>query len=291
MNTYFLSYARADETIALRLADDLIAAGVQVWVDQYDIRPSQHWDRAVEAAVRGCEGMIVVLSPRSAASPTVADEVSVAIDMRKDLIPILIEPCVLPLRMTRMQFIDAGRDYDAALRRCLAVILGRTHAATSPPSPAARDALPPEMLANAERRLTGFIGPIAKVLVRQAAARAASESELYVDLAAHLASEAERTSFLGWIAEPRSQSQVVTPRSPPPGAAPPSGEVAFTPEMLDAITRALTRQLGPIAAQLVARETRLAASREELCHRLSQRIPTERDRSTFLKETGAQALR
>jgi len=287
MTTYFLSYARADETIALRFADDLIAAGVQVWVDQYDIRPSQHWDRAVEAAVRSCEGMIVILSPRSAASPTVADEVSVAIDMQKDLIPILIEPCVLPLRMTRMQFIDAARDYDKALRRCLATIEGHERPAREPPRPT-HVALPAQTLADAERRLTGFIGPIAKVLVRQAGARASSEAELYAELAAHLPTEAERASFLGWIAEPRGARQVVTPRAPPsPAPPPPAGEVAFTPEMLEAITRALTRQLGPIAAQLVARETRLAASREDLCQRLSERIPPGRDRSAFLKETGA----
>jgi hypothetical protein len=286
MKTYFLSYARTDDTIALKLADDLIAAGVQVWVDQYDIQPSQHWDRAVEAAVRGCEGMIVVLSPRSAASPTVADEVSVAIDMRKELIPVLIEPCVLPLRMTRMQFIDAARDYDAALRRCLATIQGQPRTATPPPTQETRNGLPTDVLTDAERRLTGYIGPIAKVLVRQAGAWATSESELYAELAAHLPTEAERTSFLGWIAEPRSRSQVVTPRAAPADARPPPEAAAFTPEMLEAITRALMRQLGPIAAQLVARETRFAASREELCQRLSERIPAGRDRFAFLKETG-----
>lgn len=286
MNTYFLSYARADETTALKFADDLIAAGVQVWVDQYDIRPSQHWDRAVEAAVRSCEGMIVVLSPRSAASPTVADEVSVAIDMKKDLIPILIEPCVLPLRMTRMHFIDAARDYDGALRRCLAAIQGQARAAAQP-APEARNALPAQVLADAERRLTGYIGPIAKVLVRQAGIWATSEAELYAELATHLPTEAERTSFLGWIGQPRSDGEVVTPRNPPPGAPTPAGEAAFTPQMLEAITRALTRQLGPIATQLVARETRVASSRDELCRRLSERIPTERDRSAFLKEAGA----
>jgi hypothetical protein len=284
MTTYFLSYARADETIALRFADDFISAGVQVWVDQYDIRPSQHWDRAVEAAVRSCEGMIVVLSPRSVASPTVADEVSVAIDMNKDLIPILIEPCTLPLRMTRMHFIDAARDYDAALRRCLTAMTG--HARVAPPPPnEARPTLPAEALADAERRLTGYIGPIAKVLVRQAAARATSEPELYGELATHLPTEAERTSFLGWLAEPRTQSQVVTPRATPQSPAARSGEVAFTPEILETITRALARQIGPIAAQLVARETRVASSREELCRRLSERIPAERDRSAFLRET------
>ena len=289
MKTYFLSYARADDAMALKIANDLIAARVKVWVDQYDILPSQHWDRAVEVAVRSCEGMIVILSPRAVDSPNVADEVSVAIDMKKDLIPILIEPCVLPLRMTRMQFIDAARDYDAALQRCLATIMAQGRPASEQPHEA-HGGLPAERLANAERRLMGYIGPIAKVLVAQSAAKAMSEAELYADLAAHLATEAERRSFLSWIAAPRSQSQVVTPRAPPDGA-PPSGDVGFTPAMLDAITRALTRQLGPIAAQLVMRETSLASSREDLCRRLSERIPAERDRLTFLKETGAPRTR
>jgi len=291
MTTYFLSYARADEVIALKLADDLIAAGAQVWVDQYDIRPSQHWDRAVEAAVHSCEGMIVILSPRSAASPTVADEVSVAIDLKKDLIPVLIEPCVLPLRMTRMHFIDAARDYNAALRRCLTAIVGDARAAPEPATSLApqepRATLPAETLADAERRLTGYIGPIAKVLVRQAGAWATSEAELYGDLATHLPTDADRTSFLGWLNEPRSPRHVVTPRAPATGPPRTSAQSAFTPEMLEVITRALTRQLGPIAAQLVARETPLAASREELCRRLSERIPGERDRSAFLKESRA----
>jgi hypothetical protein len=289
MTTYFLSYARADEAIALKLADDLIAAGAQVWVDQYDIRPSQHWDRAVEAAVHSCEGMIVILSPRSAASPTVADEVSVAIDLKKDLIPVLIEPCVLPLRMTRMHFIDAARDYNAALRRCLTAIVGDAGPAPAPPPPPqeVRATLPAETLADAERRLTGYIGPIAKVLVRQAGAWATSEAELYGELATHLSTEADRTSFLGWLAEPRSPRGVVTPRAPAKGPPRTSAEPAFTPEMLEVITRALTRQLGPIAAQLVSRETPLAASREELCKRLSERIPGERDRLAFLKESRA----
>lgn len=41
MKRYFLSYARADGQFALRLAEDLRAAGVDVWVDQFDNLPSQ----------------------------------------------------------------------------------------------------------------------------------------------------------------------------------------------------------------------------------------------------------
>src|SRR5580692_8514233 len=155
MTTYFLSYARADGPAATRFADDLIARGVKVWVDQYDIRPSEHWDRAVEAAVRGCDGVIVVLSPRSAASPNVADEVSVALDAGKRVIPILIEACTPPLRLTRMQFIDARHDYAGALKRCLAAIAGET----APAAPPTAVSFAPALLAEAERRLTQYVGP------------------------------------------------------------------------------------------------------------------------------------
>jgi len=282
MTTYFLSYARADEHQALRFANDVIAAGVSVWVDQYDIRPSQHWDRAVETAVRGCRGMIVILSPRSTASPNVADEISIAIDDSKDIIPILIEPCTLPLRMTRMQYIDATRDHDGAVRRCLAVI--GAHEPTQPHAPAhsgqAPPVLAPEILREAERHLTSFMGPIAPVLVRRAAARATSQPELYQALAASIANPADRKSFLDWLTEPAAPGQVVTPRT-----AGPSGSIA--PEDIKTITAALTRHLGPIAAHLISREMAGAASRRDLCQKLAARLSAEKDRAAFLKETEA----
>ncbi|MDB5499855.1 MAG: hypothetical protein JWP28_3886 [Phenylobacterium sp.] len=286
MTTYFLSCARLDERIALRIADELIAAGVSVWVDQYDIRPSQHWDRAVETAVRGCQGMIVILSPRSTASPNVADEVSVAIDGGKEVIPILIEPCTLPLRMTRMQFIDASKDRDGAVRRCLAAIRAKEPDAAAPDQDAghAPSRLSAEVLRDAERRLTSFMGPIAGVLVRQAAGKATTAVDLYETLAGSIANPLDRKSFLDWITEHRPAGQVVTPRATkvPEGPPAPGG---ITPEEIDAITGALTRHLGPIAAQLVARERRAAASRHDLCQRLAARIAGEKDRAAFLKET------
>lgn len=286
MTTYFLSYARLDEGIALRLADKLIAAGVSVWVDQYDIRPSQHWDRAVETAVRGCQGMIVILSPRSAASPNVADEVSVAIDGGKDLIPILIEPCTIPLRMTRMQFIDATKDPEAAIGRCLAAVRAKGEDAppSRPDAPSQAPAkLPAEVLRDAERRLTSFMGPIAGLLVRQAAGKADSQAELYEALARSIANPADRKSFLDWITEHRPAGQVVTPRATRIPEGPPAPD-AITAREIDAVTAALARHLGPIAAQLVARERRGATCAADLCDRLAGRIASEKERAAFLKE-------
>lgn len=283
MTTYFLSYARADAPFALRLADGLIGAGVSVWVDQYDIRPSQHWDRAIETALRACRGLIVILSPRSVASPNVADEVSVALNDGKTLIPVLMEPCTLPLRMTRMQYIDATGDYDAAFQLCLAAL---SDPQAPPPLPEAElraeSPLPSKVLRDAERRLMGVMGPIASVLVRQAAARATSEADLYRALAAGIAKPADRESFLGWIGEPSTSGRVVTPRGPVT-----AGGLDLSSAELQAITTALIHHLGPIASRVIARERPAARSRQDLCERLAARIADEKHRAAFLRETQA----
>jgi hypothetical protein len=282
MSTYFLSYARADSATALRFADDLIGAGVSVWVDQYDIRPSQHWDRSVETAVRACAGMVVILSPRSVASPNVADEVSVGINAGKHLIPILIERCTLPLRMTRMQYIDASADYDAALRRCLAGI--REHAGAAAPPAADAPGLAADVLAQAERRLTGLMGPISPLLVRQAAARAADAAQLYDILSRSIADAADRESFRGWMVESTGPGQVVTPRS---GAARQSAATDVAADDAANIIQVLTNYLGPIAGHVFSREQAVALSREALVRQLAERIPAEKDRAAFLAKTKA----
>ena len=281
MTTYFLSYARADAEFALRFANDLIASGVSVWVDQYDIRPSEHWDRAVEAAVRNCQGMVVILSPRSVASANVADEVSVAIEAGKQVIPILMEACTLPLRMTRMHYIDAVASYEGALRRCLKVMHGPAQAGPGADPPDAR--LAPEVLETAQRRLVQIMGPIAGVLVRNAATSATSEVELYRELARSIPGQPERERFLAGTPQLAADEGAAEP-APAAAAAPACG---MSPDELDLVTRALTRQLGPIARQLVLRETPAAASRQDLCKRLAARITAAEDRAAFFRDVDA----
>ncbi len=70
----FFSYCRDDSEFAIRLAEDLKAAGAGVWIDQLDIEPGMPWDRVVENAVTSCPRMLVILSPVSVNSD-VRDEV------------------------------------------------------------------------------------------------------------------------------------------------------------------------------------------------------------------------
>ncbi len=111
----FFSYCRDDSDFALRLAEDLKAAGAVVWIDQLDIEPGMRWDRAVEAALNNCPRMLVILSPVSVESDNVRDEISFAVRKQKTIIPVLYLDCDIPLRLERHQHIDFRTDHARGL--------------------------------------------------------------------------------------------------------------------------------------------------------------------------------
>jgi len=115
----FLSYCRTDSSFALRLAEDLKAAGADVWIDQLDIPPGIAWDRAVEAALSKSPTVLVILSPSSSCSENVLDEVSYAIQKKKRVLPILYRNCDVPLRLARLQYIDFRFEYERATKALL----------------------------------------------------------------------------------------------------------------------------------------------------------------------------
>ena len=281
--SYFLSYSRADETVAMRFANDLRERDIAMWVDQLDIRPSEHWDRAIERAVHECRGLVVILSPRSVESDNVADEISYAIDQKKSVLPVMIEKCRLPLRITRMQVIDATLSYDRALEQCIQVLgaegLLRTAQTASTPS----GVMHSEAIATAKKRLTDILGPIAGILVDKEAVRASSVCELYRLLGDHIRNENDRERFvtLGWRPAESAPSAVAT-RAAADQPAIPQAEV-------DRLGELLTPFLGPISATVVRRESAAASCTSDLQQRLAGLIPNERERADFLRQ--AQAVR
>ncbi|HUP96802.1 MAG TPA: serine/threonine-protein kinase [Usitatibacter sp.] len=73
----------------------------------------------------------------------------------------------------------------------------------APPAPASvgataksRPQFTPEVLAQAEKRLASYVGPLARLLIKEAAGNSGNLRELYSQLAAHIDSEDERRDFL-----------------------------------------------------------------------------------------------
>jgi hypothetical protein len=116
----FISYCRADSDFALRLAQDLKAAGAQVWIDQLDIAAGELWDNAIENALIASPRMLLVLSPASARSDNVRNEISFALEQGKTIVPVLYRDCTVPLQLQRANRIDFRADYTHGLRTLLA---------------------------------------------------------------------------------------------------------------------------------------------------------------------------
>lgn len=119
MEQLFFSYSRADNDFALKLARDLRSEGVNLWVDQLDIAAGDRWDQAVEEALGAAPRLLVILSPDSVASQNVMDEVSLAFDEQKKIVPVLSRRCNIPFRLRRLQHIDLTVSYDSGLAELL----------------------------------------------------------------------------------------------------------------------------------------------------------------------------
>jgi eukaryotic-like serine/threonine-protein kinase len=154
------------------------------------------------------------------------------------------------------------------------------------------------LLVTAERQLVRFVGPMARILVRQAAGQAHDPRELYTLLAGHIDDPRERERFARSGAPDASGSHgpatthgTTSARShatrsgetPHPAAtrtrAPRPLEQAF----VDHTTSRLAVYLGPIAKVLASRAAREARDADEFVRLVAAHIGTQ-ERDAFLRE-------
>jgi hypothetical protein len=116
-STFFISYSRVDSAFALQLVRDLKVRGVAVWMDQLDIPPGANWDEEIERALAQARVVLVILSQSSASSENVKNEISHALELKKQVVPIVLTKGAVPLMITRLQREDFTGDYAEALNR------------------------------------------------------------------------------------------------------------------------------------------------------------------------------
>lgn len=143
MMQIFVSYAREDKDFATRLVDDLSDYDVIIWQDIRNIPHGANWDLEVQKGLDTSDVMLVLLSKASSASQNVADEWSYFIDKNKLILPVLIEPCEVPFRLSRRQRVDLTIDYRLGFQQLIKALgspvlldpdsTQRIRAVTSPP--------------------------------------------------------------------------------------------------------------------------------------------------------------
>jgi TolB-like protein len=135
--TVFLSYARADQKQAARLAKTLEAAGLDVWWDAM-IDGGAVFAKSIEAQLTRCDAVIVCWSRTSVESDWVRDEAAKGRDLRK-LVPVSFDGTAPPLGFGQYHSIDLSRWRGAAdaaeiagLVRAIALVTKDTQAPLRP---------------------------------------------------------------------------------------------------------------------------------------------------------------
>ena len=166
-----------------------------------------------------------------------------------------------------------------------------SRAASGPAS--ASYTLPPDRLSEVERSLSRSIGPLAKVLIRQAQAHSSNASEFFDHIAGHIEDEAERKAFLDKLANLR-RAEATAPPSPapvPPAASAtaspaPAPRAELTPEMLSTAEKRLASYVGPLARVLIREAAGKSGNLRELYAQLALHIDDEAERKAFLGSLG-----
>lgn len=131
-------------------------------------------------------------------------------------------------------------------------------------------------LAEIEAHLAPILGPMARIVVKRAAAMTDDRKRLCAELASQLRTDAERRRFLGAIGD--------TGRRNAAAAAATAADGAITAATLERTARVLMRYIGPIATLLVHKTAAVSQSEFELHARLAERINDARDRARFIAD-------
>jgi serine/threonine-protein kinase len=158
-----------------------------------------------------------------------------------------------------------------------------TRVLTSGPSDASIGSWNRSVLQRVERALAPYVGPMARVMVTEAARQSATAEELYRELARGLQSATDRSAFLRSLGGGRVEPDLTTARRQQTTTAPQStslsiGAGSASPPItipIDAIEAAQTVLaffVGPIARMLVRQAAAEASSRQDFLDRVAAHV-------------------
>lgn len=112
-----------------RLAEDLKATGVDVWLDEWEIRVGDSLRQRIEEGIQSSAWLAVILSEHSVGSQWVNRELNAAFArelevQRVFILPIRIDNCEIPVFLKDKFYADFRFDYEAGLRSLLKAIVG-----------------------------------------------------------------------------------------------------------------------------------------------------------------------
>jgi hypothetical protein len=188
-----------------------------VFMDVAGIAPGHDFRKAIDESVANCGALLAVIGPQwvsdlgsdgnrrlDDANDFVRLEIASALTRDIALIPVLVRDAKmpsaqeLPADLRELVFRNAVQLSHVSWRRDVVVLIDAlrlivTGSEVAPPKAAAID---PAALRNVASDLARYIGPIAGVVVKRAARRCSTLTELYETVALEIEAAADRAAFL-----------------------------------------------------------------------------------------------
>ena len=95
----FVSYLSQDHSQVRKIIDRRRDAGISVWMDEGGIDAATLWSEAIVEAINECNVLIMMVSRHSTDSANVVEEVMLASESSKIILPVYLEPADIPTRL------------------------------------------------------------------------------------------------------------------------------------------------------------------------------------------------
>jgi hypothetical protein len=116
----FINYAREDSELARRFYSDLQKPRIEPWIDTHDIEIGSEWSKAIKQEINESEYFLALISNKSLSKRYVRHEWNLALqEENKPFIPIRLEPCTLPKKLSILQWVDLFPVYEDGLKTIL----------------------------------------------------------------------------------------------------------------------------------------------------------------------------
>ena len=107
----FISYSSLNKNVADAVVSDFEQNGIRCWYAPRDIMPGQEWVTAIHEAINMCQLFVLIYTDSSNESKQVANEVALAFNSGKTLIPFKLSDTQmsseLEYYLTRVHWLDA----------------------------------------------------------------------------------------------------------------------------------------------------------------------------------------
>lgn len=116
MTRVFLCHSSKDKTFVRRLANDLERYGINIWIDDREIRVGDSLRETIEKGLASSDYVLVVLSNEALNRPWVKEELNAAFAIEKErdrkvILPVLIEQCEVPIFLKDKKYADFSTNF------------------------------------------------------------------------------------------------------------------------------------------------------------------------------------